>query len=711
MKFNKVYYYLAFVFYISAAFLYVANSYLDSKSTLLKEIDTNLTNGAKSVPIVLPSNFHHSGMSKGDISPEKDMENIKKLSEQAKLFSLEYIYSCIKVDNKIIFTSSSATDEELAKNEKLSHYFDVYDDAKELFYAAFAGEKAVFEETRDKWGYFRSVSIPYKVADGLVYVACADVKIDFVEQELHRVLMKSVSEMLFYVVILIPLFIAYRKHNKTINEELEKKVKERTRQVKALLDNAEQGFLSFSKDMAVHGEYSKECVRIFGQEILGERISELLFDSNEGQKEAFESVLVSLVGDEDRLRVENILSLLQKEFEINKKIVSIEYKMLDTDTFMLILTDITEKKMLEKNLQKEKNILKMVVSAVSNPTEFFEIIDDYERFMFERLTLIDDTKTPLRNISELYRVVHTFKGVFSQKDFITTPAGLHKLESRLSKFMKDSATTNEDLTRVLQKVELEAWLKKDLDILVDILGKDFFDKNDKIVINSKTLEELEQKIKLTVQKSGVEEGSFDGIIFELEKLRQRPLIGLLSSYPKLVGQLSVRLEKSIYPLEIICGKDIYLDDICKPFIKSLVHVFRNSVDHGLETQEDRVLAGKDEVGTLSCAVALDNDFLQITIADDGRGIDVKQIAAKAIEKGVCRKEQIEFMKEEEIIALIFEDGFSTKNEVSEISGRGVGLASVGHELQKLGGHFKVSTLLGNGTTFTFYIPKANVRCD
>lgn len=705
MKINKTSYYIAILFYFICAFLYVANNYVASKNTLLKEIDSNLTRGAKSVPLILPANFHHKNMAKDDVDEKQDMQNITRLSEQAKLFGLEYIYSCIKIDGKIIFTSSSATDEELAKNEKLSHYFDVYDDAKELFYTAFESDKPVFEETTDKWGYFRSVSIPRKSADGLTYVVCADVRIDFVKHELHNVLMKSVFEMFFYVVILLPLFVAYRRHNKKINEELELQVAERTKQVKTLLDNAEQGFLSFCEDMIVYGDYSKECVRIFGEEIGGKDISTLLFCDSEAKKEVFVSTIKSLIGDEDKLRVENLLSLLQNEFEINEKIVSAEYKMVDANRFMIVLTDVTEKKILEKNLQKEKNILRMVVSAVANPNEFFELVEDFDRFAFERLTLVDETKTALRNISEVYRVVHTFKGVFAQKDFITMPLGLHKLESKLSKFMKDNNTTNEDLLRVLQKVELEEWLKKDLDILKQILGEDFFDKKDKIIIDSKMIVELEQKIKIAVEQSGLSNDKLQSILDEVEKLRQRPLFELLGSYPKLVRQLAVRLEKNIYPVDIICAKDIYVDDICKPFLKSLVHVFRNSVDHGIETPEERIVANKDDTGTLSCAVYVEGDALQIVIADDGYGMDADKIAQKAMKNGIDTTN----MTQNDILALIFEDGFSTKDEVSDLSGRGVGLGAVKHELDKLGGSVKVSTVLGAGSTFTFCIPIANIR--
>jgi signal transduction histidine kinase len=712
VRFQKVYYYLAFVFYFVCAFLYVSNNYLNSKNSLLLEIDSNLTRGALSVPVILPSGFHNVSMKKEDIDQAKDMENIKKLNAQAKLSGLQYIYSCVKDGDKILFSSSSATDEELKKNENISHYFDVYDDAKAGLKNAFATQKIVFDEYSDKWGYFRSVFIPQKSADGRLFVVCADVKIDFVKGELDRVLKESIFELLFYIAILLPLFAAYHYHNKSINEELEAKVRERTKQVKTLLDNADQGFLSFSSDMVVHDEYSTKCAEIFGCEIGGKNVAQALFGSDERAGDLFAENLRLLVGDDDALRVENILSLLCKEFVIGKKTIAAEYKMVSHDSFMLILTDVTEKKELAKSLEKEKDRLKMVVSAVANPVEFFELLDEYEEFVKGRMELVDASKTALYNLSKLYRTVHTFKGLFAQKDFIVTPQGLHKLESRFSKFLTDSKTTNDDIKAVLKKVELENWLERDISVLTQILGDEFFDRKDKISVSSEAIDTLHGKIRLRAEQAGIEEDVIEQIVVEVARLKQKSLYQLLSSYPKLAEQLAQRLEKQIYPVQIICDKNIFIKDEYKPFVKSLVHVFRNSVDHGIETPEIRVSCGKEELGTISCAVSDTGGVLEITIADDGAGIDATKVAQKAVERGICTQEQISIMSKNDIAELIFSDNFSTKDEVSEFSGRGVGLGAVKAELENAGGWMKVSTVSGTGTTITFFLPysskKANV---
>ncbi len=486
-----------------------------------------------------------------------------------------------------------------------------------------------------------------------------------------------------------------------LNQELEQKVIDRTTQIKTLLDNADQGFLSFSDDFLVHPEYSIMCNDIFGDNIALIDISSLLF-KEESDRAKFKETIISLIGDEDAIRVETMLSLLPKEFNINSKIITAEYKMVANSDFMIILTDITEKRALEKKLDKEQKVLKMVVSSVASTSELFELLKEYKEFMANRVNLIDVSKTPLNNLTELYRAVHTFKGNFAQKDFIVTPQGLHKLETRLSKFLSDPNTTNEAVIAVLKKVELEDWLDKDLNILKQVLGDDFFDDESKIVISNDKIEELKEKIKNRVGEFGIEEHMLDALILEIEFLKQKSLYEAMLPYAKTVEQVALKLEKSVYPMHIECDRHIFLDDKYKPFIRSLVHVFRNSIDHGLEYPDVRAENGKDEFGTITCVGSIgENKKLQIVIADDGAGINIQKVANKAIENGICTQEEIDKMSDNEIAMLIFSDNFSTKDEVSELSGRGVGLAAVKAELEALGGDMSIATIKGRGTTFIF----------
>ena len=709
VKLNKLYYTFAFLFYLVSTSFYVYTNYETSKQKLFTQLDSKLIQSALRLPTVVPENFHHVIMTKNEVSAQKDMENIRRLTNQAKLSGVEYIYSCIKQGNDILFTSSSATDEELKKNKDISHYFDVYSDASQKLRETFNTKKITFDEYTDKWGHFKSVFIPKKSDDGQFYVVCADIKIDYINEELEQILKKSIIELIFYMGILIPLFVTYVYHNRRNRNILETEVQRRTRELRTLLDNSDQGFLTFSGDMMIHPQYSGKCISIFKKEIHNLNIADLLFGEDDKQKSLFIANICSLIGDNNELRVENILSLLRSEFSICKKTITVEYRKIGTETFMLILTDVTETRALEKRLEIEKNKLQMVVSAIENSSELFELLDEYSEFIANRLDLVDEEQTAHENISEVYREVHTFKGLFAQKDFIVTPMGLHKLEEKLSLLLDDIASTNEQLLILLKKVELENWLQRDLAILEQVLGENFLEKKDEITLTCTDIDNLNTRIRLCAQEAKLQEDIIEKIIEKVDLLKARSLFEGLSSYSKLVERLSQKLGKHLNPMKIECDKNILMEDVYKPFIKSLVHLFRNCLDHGLESPEERLMSGKDDMGSILCAVKAGEDGLEIRIQDDGVGINTFLVAQTAIVKGILTQNEVDAMSPESINLLIFNDNFSTKEGISELSGRGVGLGVLKHELDALGGSLNIMSRDGEGTTFRFFIPTYNAN--
>jgi two-component system chemotaxis sensor kinase CheA len=153
------------------------------------------------------------------------------------------------------------------------------------------------------------------------------------------------------------------------------------------------------------------------------------------------------------------------------------------------------------------------------------------------------------------------------------------------------------------------------------------------------------------------------------------------------------------------GEETELDKSVVEAIKDpLTHCVRNAVDHGIEPPVDRLAAGKRAEGKLSLKASHENGQVVIQIKDDGRGIDVNKIRQKALEKGIHPEDVLARMSEREILDLIFAPGFSTAEKVTEVSGRGVGMDVVRTNIERIGGSVNVSTVLGEGSTFTFMIP-------
>ena len=191
---------------------------------------------------------------------------------------------------------------------------------------------------------------------------------------------------------------------------------------------------------------------------------------------------------------------------------------------------------------------------------------------------------------------------------------------------------------------------------------------------------------------------------KLRRLKAKPFKALLKDYGDYIERLAEELDKAIVPMEIT-GDDVLVNpDEFLDFTKSLVHVFRNIMDHGIETIEDRMELGKDECGLVSCDIGHEDNQITLRISDDGNGIDVESLRQKTIDIGLYDSSQANDLNDEQLIELIFTEQISSKDSVNELSGRGIGLSAVKQELTKCGGTVRVDTELGVGTSFYFCLP-------
>ncbi len=187
-------------------------------------------------------------------------------------------------------------------------------------------------------------------------------------------------------------------------------------------------------------------------------------------------------------------------------------------------------------------------------------------------------------------------------------------------------------------------------------------------------------------------------------IRMLPMSFAFSRFPRLVRDLSSRLEKTV-DLQIR-GEQTELDKtVLERIVDPLVHLVRNGIDHGIELPNQRVEFGKPEQGTIALNAFHQGGSIVIEISDDGAGLNCETLWQKACEKGVIASDsRREDFTEKQIMNLIFAPGFSTADEVSDISGRGVGMDVVKRNITELGGHIEVESTLGEGSRFTISLP-------
>jgi two-component system, chemotaxis family, sensor kinase CheA len=187
------------------------------------------------------------------------------------------------------------------------------------------------------------------------------------------------------------------------------------------------------------------------------------------------------------------------------------------------------------------------------------------------------------------------------------------------------------------------------------------------------------------------------------KTRMQPIEHIWSKLPRVIRDLSTSLGKQVQL--VMQGKETELDRSLLEAVKDpLTHLVRNAVDHGIEDPDTRTASGKSPEGTLTLRAYHEGGHVAVEVADDGAGLNVERIAGKAVENGIIRAEQIAGMDRRDIMALVFQPGFSTATKVTNVSGRGVGMDVVKTNIERIGGTVSVDSTLGEGTVWRLTIP-------
>jgi two-component system chemotaxis sensor kinase CheA len=189
----------------------------------------------------------------------------------------------------------------------------------------------------------------------------------------------------------------------------------------------------------------------------------------------------------------------------------------------------------------------------------------------------------------------------------------------------------------------------------------------------------------------------------LTRTRMVPLNVVFARFPRLVRELARSMNKCVQ-LKIE-GEDTEIDRaLVEKLNECLVHLIRNAIDHGIEPPDERTAAGKPPEGLIEISASQSEGSVIVVVRDDGRGIDPNKIRRKAIERGLLTEEQASSLNDDDAIQFIFRSGFSTKEEVSEVSGRGVGMDAVKAAMEQIGGTIDLHSQIGAGTTVTLRLP-------
>ncbi|MFZ8784491.1 chemotaxis protein CheA [Thermocrinis sp.] len=273
-----------------------------------------------------------------------------------------------------------------------------------------------------------------------------------------------------------------------------------------------------------------------------------------------------------------------------------------------------------------------------------------------------------------------------------------KREERKEVKAKEEKRREEEGERVL-RIDVQK-----IENLMNLVGELVLERNRLLRLSQSMAEEWLSKKSEELE---VVVSSIDRIVGDLQlavmRTRMQPVKKLFQKFPRVARDLSRMLGKEV---ELITeGEDTEMDkSLIEKLEEPLIHIIRNAVDHGIEPPDERERLGKPRAGQIRLKAYYQGDRVFISLEDDGRGIDIEKVKAKAIEKGIATKDRLEKMTEKEILSLVFSPGFSTADRVSEVSGRGVGMDVVMDVVMRFRGTVDLFSEKGKGTRVVMSFP-------
>ncbi|MBF0500171.1 MAG: Hpt domain-containing protein [Candidatus Riflebacteria bacterium] len=496
---------------------------------------------------------------------------------------------------------------------------------------------------------------------------------------------------------------------------LDQLVNARNAELKHIMNTVPVGLLSLNAEFRINPEHSRSAERMLGVEGLrGRDFLDLLGltnrrgDERKALKDYLELLQMGIVNpDMDRLNPCPELQLPKGGW------VRLQYHFLNAGVggqdLLVEMEDISETKRLIARVeatQRESDQIKAIAEA---PDLFRDFLDDIRKILDHAEISLDGLETATDNkdrVNDMFRGVHTIKGVSGSFGMIEVGRHAAALEDALGRAREQEKLTSVFVTDIHDGLKrLEEAVAETKKISTLILGDESAISGPVLRIPLTNIKQLER----LVRKSELSEGFRTDVAGKLRELQQIPAKKGLERTTRLVPGLISRLEKSVN--FCLKGEEIPIHyELAQELNGPLAHLLRNAFDHGVEGAEQRVAAGKQEQGCVTVSVRQIEHWLEISVEDDGKGLDPEILRASAVRKGILSPESAKGLSEDECRKLIFRPGFSTTESVSDVSGRGVGMDVVQTTISKLGGDITIDSTPGVGSRFTLRVPSV-VVCE
>ncbi|MBG09120.1 MAG: hypothetical protein CME68_10205 [Halobacteriovoraceae bacterium] len=511
--------------------------------------------------------------------------------------------------------------------------------------------------------------------------------------------------LMIFIIIIVRNFLENHKVMKDSVDDLEKRVEERTEEIyaqkknivsimedleeknqahKLLINNLDQGLFSFNEDGVIIEGSTTITEKMFNIELDDKKIWEVLRSNIEEKDYLIKWIKNCFKGF---IPFKDLVGLAPKYFEgVSNQLIKLDFKPIyksknDLKHIICVATDVSKEADLRSKLKKDEEKSNVVLNCIERPFDFLEIIDD-----IQEVVEFYQAQSFLINEEEAFRKFHTLKAKTGYFGLTSFTDRIHKIEHYIEKkeepgFVDEVDEFDKDVYHFMRKnrplIEVANKISSGSNSLLDPAE----------VIDFLNMKSLPQETISTFKKR-----------FVLKNFGQKieSVLPYLNGFSKELGK---KVDISLGVDEIYVHYEKY-----KNFIDSLMHLFKNSIDHGIEFPEERISLKKKEIASVDIKVEKNGSCIEIIISDDGKGINVNKIKEVSVKNGHFSEEEINKFTESELFSLIFQQGITSKESESQHSGRGVGMAALKTEVDKLNGKILVSSEIGIGTSFKISIP-------
>ena len=546
--------------------------------------------------------------------------------------------------------------------------------------------------TRYKWNSYKKNMLFIRLNNHLYFASISDAieKTSFLISILFPLVLLITSS---FLLIYLNYFFNMKKQN-IINDKIKALLEDTKRKnnqldaqrkdLKNLLENLGQGFMIFNEEGLIQDGATLASKNIFQCEPEGKSIDDVL-RLNEEEKENFKNWRKNVW--KGVISFKDLLALAPSHFnKIEKQIVQLEFRAIyenkRVNKVICVASDKTKEAELLKKIEIDREDVQFIKLCLSRPLEFIDLMNDTTE-LFTDFPFKGELETEKE---EIFRTFHTLKaryGQFGQKNLTYT---INKMETIISK-------------------SLWSQFREEFEKIDNIL-KDFFKKHRNVIeaANKLIIDEVQTIDAIELNHKMYEVESIEELkTFVLENYILKDFKSLFYRYERILEDLAEEQGKEV---DVKISGDKILVDPKEYYslVNISIHLFRNIIDHGVESKEERIERAKPEKATIHLSFKRENERVRIILEDDGRGIDPDLIKVKAIERKIKTEEQINKLDDKELINLIFVSGFSTKTSVTDISGRGVGMNAVKSTVMGLRGTIIVTSIVGQKTSYIIDLP-------